>query len=135
MLVNNGSYAMLGIGSCWSPASISWKSGCSWFKSSSADFVRFAQNLSRILTQYSVIFSILPHSYQVYRCCLSLGHISLGAKPSPFIRFLFNPLISNTAYILVTFLRIQRLQVGVVQNRECSAFQHLPGSSLPTPLW
>lgn len=112
MLVNNGSYVMLGIGSCWPLASISWKSCCSWFKPNSTDFVRFAQSLPRILAQYSVIFSMPPHSYRVYRCCLSLGHINLGAKPSPFIRFLFNSLISNTASILVTFLRIQRLQGG-----------------------
>lgn len=44
-----------------------------------------SQGFSLVLCHSLYASSLL----QVYRCCLSLGHISLGAKPSPFTTFCF----------------------------------------------
>ena len=135
MLVDNSRCAMLGKGSYLLPATIFWKID---LHLAQTHFCRLGEACPEPAQGFGLVLFILSMplpSYSVHTCCISLGHINLGAKSRPVsIIFFLNPHISNTAQIFSNSPE----SLGIARRgliRECSASHHLPGSPFPSSLW
>lgn len=108
-----------------------------WLQLAQTQFCRHCEARPEPAYGFGLVLLILSMplpSYRVHTCCLSLGHINLGAKPHP---------VSVICFLKPDFKHCLDFShfpesLGIARRgliRECSASHHLPGSSFFSPLW